>query len=237
MNPQIENAISHIEGRLRQIKSAMEELLSSLEMQEHALYPDMISKYSSLASEFSALQTALRKSALPAGNEDNGTFLKSHLMVPQRVSLDPDPYLQNISEGRLVSWNHEVVPVYLRTKLNPDVEADEQRIENERLSRQTSDHVNKQIGALNKHIESLSTRLTDQSRQNLDRHRENPAYSNDHTTVLVKAICRGVGIQPKSSMVASASASVDVNRLPSSGSSSNLPAERVSVPIVKLKQT
>ncbi|KAI1728777.1 mediator of RNA polymerase II transcription complex subunit 8 domain-containing protein [Ditylenchus destructor] len=234
MNPhteKIENAISHIEGRLRQIKSAMEELLSSLDMQEHASYPDMISKYSSLASEFSALQTALRKSALPAGNEDNGTYLKSHLMVPQR----------NVSEGRLVSWNHEVVPVYLRTKLNPDAEADEQRIENERLSRQTSEHVNKQIGALNKHIESLSTRLTDPSRQNLDRHRESPAYSNDHTTVLVKAICRGVGIQPKSNMVASASASaaasVDVNRLPNSGSSSNLPAERVSVPIVKLKQT
>uniref|UniRef100_A0A915E904 Uncharacterized protein n=1 Tax=Ditylenchus dipsaci TaxID=166011 RepID=A0A915E904_9BILA len=72
----VSQAISHIEGRLRQVKRTMEELLFSLEAQDQVSYPDMISKFSSLASEFSALQLAIKKSALPSGVEDNGNLLK-----------------------------------------------------------------------------------------------------------------------------------------------------------------
>uniref|UniRef100_A0A915D225 Mediator of RNA polymerase II transcription subunit 8 n=1 Tax=Ditylenchus dipsaci TaxID=166011 RepID=A0A915D225_9BILA len=156
----VSQAISHIEGRLRQVKRTMEELLFSLEAQDQVSYPDMISKFSSLARQW--------KSA------------KTHLIVPERVSMIPDTKLQNISEGRLISWNHEVIPVYLRTKLNPDVEEDERKIESER-SRQTWEHLSKQIAAFNKHIESLSTRLSESSRQSNDRQRERPAFSTDET--------------------------------------------------------
>lgn len=90
----VEMAISHIEGRLIQLKNTMEAMLASLDLQEQVLWPDMINQFSSLASEFSAIQAILKKSAIPSGAEDNGLLLKSHLIVPQRVSLEPDTYLQ-----------------------------------------------------------------------------------------------------------------------------------------------
>lgn len=66
-----------------------------LDLQDQVPYPDLINKFSSLASEFSGIQTALRRSGT-RGHEDFGHMLKMNLAVPQMVSMMPDPNLQVI---------------------------------------------------------------------------------------------------------------------------------------------
>ena len=44
--------------------------------------------------------------------------------------------LKETTEGRLASFNHNVVPILLRTKLKPEVEEDESNIERERTAKQ-----------------------------------------------------------------------------------------------------
>lgn len=90
----IEQPINHLETRIRQIKFTLEELLISLDLQDNVSYQDTINKYSALASDFSAIQTVLKKSALSVSAEDNSQLLKTNLMVPQQVSLLPDQELQ-----------------------------------------------------------------------------------------------------------------------------------------------
>ncbi|VDM96619.1 unnamed protein product [Thelazia callipaeda] len=117
-------AISHIESKALDIK-----ILN--------LYfrPDMLDKFSSLASAMTQLQFILKKSALPTGFEDFGFFLRTHVLVPHSLSNDVDHNLEECTSNRVHFWNHDAAPDYLRTKLTPEVEADEAHIDNEKNTR------------------------------------------------------------------------------------------------------
>lgn len=56
----------------------------------------MLDKYASLAHEFSQVELLMKKSAIPAGEDNNGMLFKSHLVVPQEITLDINPALQVI---------------------------------------------------------------------------------------------------------------------------------------------
>lgn len=90
----LEQPINYLESRIRQIKFTLEELLLSLDLQDKVSYQNIINKYSALASDFSTIQTALKKSAFSVSTEDHGQLLKTNLIVPQQVSLLPDQELQ-----------------------------------------------------------------------------------------------------------------------------------------------
>lgn len=54
----------------------------------------MLDKFSSLASAMTQLQSMLKKSALPSGTENYGNLLRTHLLVPHRLSNEIDANLQ-----------------------------------------------------------------------------------------------------------------------------------------------
>ncbi|KHN84309.1 Mediator of RNA polymerase II transcription subunit 8 [Toxocara canis] len=180
--------------------------------------PDMLDKFSSLASAMGQLQTVLRKSALPSGIEDFGKLLRKHLLVPHTLSNQIDPDLQQATQNRVHCWNHDVAPDYLRTKPNPEVEADEMQLDNEKNSR-TFDQVNKQIAAMNKHLESLLNSLADNARSQADAHVDVPIYNNQDTQKLVRAVINGEGLRPTRGGVSAENASQA-----GSTSASSLPA-------------
>lgn len=87
-------SITHIQQKAADIKQTLTQLLLMLDMQEKASWPEMLDKFSSLASAMSQLQMALRKSGLPSGVEDYGGLLRSCVIVPNRLSVEIDPFLQ-----------------------------------------------------------------------------------------------------------------------------------------------
>lgn len=189
----VKDLTTEIESKIQQVNNVVEDLLFSLEMQEQVNWPDMVQKFCSLSSMFTSLQNLLKKSGIDL--EDNLKLLKMTQLVPQVVSLEPDQTLQELTSGRLTSFNHNVVPIMLRTKLKPEVEEIESNLERERSAKQVD--VSKQIKSINAHIDMLCGKLGDFTKLHVADKREQPSFSNDETMKLVRAVCLGKGIQPK----------------------------------------
>lgn len=88
----------------------------------------------------------------------------------------------------------------MRTKLTPEVEADESHIDNEKNTR-TFDQVNKQILAMNKHIETLLTSMAENARSQAEIQQDIPTYNSQDTQKLVRAIVNGEGLRPSKTLV------------------------------------
>ncbi len=46
-----------------------------------------------------------------------------------------DRGLQQATEGRIASWNHDVLPEYLRTKFTQEMESEEQALDAEKITK------------------------------------------------------------------------------------------------------
>lgn len=191
----IVQATAHIEAKATEVKKTIEQLIFMLDLQDKVPWPEMLDKFSSLASGMTQLQSVLKKSALPSGGEDHGLLLRTHLLVPHLLSMDIDPALQEQTEKRLHFWNHDVCPDYLRTKLTPELETEEAQIDCEKNVR-GADVINKQITSMNKHADALLTNLTDSTRSQVDNRTDTPAYNDRDTQTLVRAVVNGESLRP-----------------------------------------
>lgn len=89
----IAQSVDNLEDKLRQIKATIQDTLVMLELQERVDFPDLMSQFASLSSDFSALQDMMKKSCVPSRAEDNAILMKSTLLVPTFISLDEDQKL------------------------------------------------------------------------------------------------------------------------------------------------
>ncbi|GMS84917.1 hypothetical protein PENTCL1PPCAC_30340, partial [Pristionchus entomophagus] len=190
----IDSAIRQIEQRAADAKGTIEELLYLLELQTKAPWPIMLDKMSSLGAEMAQLQSILHKTQTQ-GRDDSVQNLRTHLLVPQMLSMDLDPRLQEGTQNRVHSFHHDLVPDYLRTKADTVHEQEEQAIEADRHNRDTNMML-KQIIALNRNVESLVS-----GHQNADRVQNEASADNistfdgSETARLAKAVCSGFGLE------------------------------------------
>ena len=94
------------------------------------------------------------------------------------------------------SWNHETCPLFLRTKLPPDVEKEACDMEPEPTNSRLIDQAGKQIITMNKHLEMIISHMQDQLNKSTKVHEyRKPTFNPLHTDQLVRVVHNGEGIK------------------------------------------
>ncbi|KAI6196037.1 Mediator of RNA polymerase II transcription subunit 8 [Aphelenchoides besseyi] len=198
-DPGVLACINHLEQRLCEIKSTIRDLLVLLEQQERVNYPELLHNLFLLAESFSNIQEKIKKVLAPGGGafDENWTSLQTHLLVPNAVDMNESTQLLKETENRLTSWNHEVVPDYLRTQLAPRVLEQERSMEKEGQLSGSGEQLSKKVSTFNKNVDTITGdpfRLTVPPTA-VDA--QSSAILQEELQRFVRAIMKGEGVRPK----------------------------------------
>ncbi len=85
---------------------------------------------------------------------DKTPALRNLVLLPLKLSQDRDEELEKMTEGRVPAFNHEVVPNYLRTKAEPEVEERELQLK-QKAATIAPEQAQKQINSMNKLVNRI----------------------------------------------------------------------------------
>ncbi|XP_065834768.1 mediator of RNA polymerase II transcription subunit 8-like [Oscarella lobularis] len=114
--------LSSLVGRIQDIKGSLSSLMMKLE-KDQAQWPVLLDSFATLSGQVNMLLKQLKSDKAPA--------LHSRVVWPCNLSNKGDEELEKVTEGRIPVFHHEVVPDYLRTKLDLDLERQQQEMEAE----------------------------------------------------------------------------------------------------------
>lgn len=125
-------------------------------------------------------------------------YFKKYICLPLALSPDRDEELTKLTEGRISTFSHDLVPDYLRTKPDPDVEQRHMAFEN-RAANLLADSSQKQLTAMEKIINVALKNISREkeemeSKANLRAEIEKTSSIED-TYSLVAAISNGKGLK------------------------------------------
>ncbi|KAM7439437.1 mediator of RNA polymerase II transcription subunit 8 [Porites harrisoni] len=185
----LEVSLEAVSSRVQELKESIQAFLVKLE-HEQMNWPSILDNYALLSGQVNTLTKLLKNEKTPS--------LRNLVLLPLLVQQEVDPDIQKSTDGRVQAFNHEVVPDYLRTKYDPEIEDAEQRLETMATSIPT-DHAQKQIATLNELATNLIDHITS-ARE--DWEGEQSAASRSSSTVnpdlntLVAAVTFGKGLKP-----------------------------------------
>ncbi|XP_060577611.1 mediator of RNA polymerase II transcription subunit 8-like [Ruditapes philippinarum] len=144
---QLELSLESMIQRVSELKNSIGALIFKLEHEYETLnWPSLLDNFALLSGQLNSLSRVLKSDKMPS--------LKSQLILPIELSPEPCENLGKLTEGRVMMFNHEIAPNYLRTKLEPDVEEKTQQLTN-KAQQVTQDLATKQLNNLNKVTSNL----------------------------------------------------------------------------------
>lgn len=152
-------------------------------------WPDILDNFTSLCGQINTLMRYTRENRLQ--------FIENRVVLPLHLSPDRDEELAKLTENRVHMVNHEMVPDYLRTKPDPEIEELEKSLQM-RASTISPDVAVKQINAANRMVDHILemikkniTRADEMSKQTIKQ-----SHEASETNALLGAayLGRGLGI-------------------------------------------
>lgn len=116
-------ALDAMISRTQDLKNSIAAFIVKLEMEYETLqWPSVLNSFALLSGQLNTLMKVLRNDKTPP--------LRNRILLPLFLNPERDEDLAKLTENRIQFFNHEVVPDYLRTKPDPEVEATELQINN-----------------------------------------------------------------------------------------------------------
>uniref|UniRef100_A0A3Q4HL03 Mediator of RNA polymerase II transcription subunit 8 n=1 Tax=Neolamprologus brichardi TaxID=32507 RepID=A0A3Q4HL03_NEOBR len=214
---QLEASVESLISRVAHVKNALHSFIYKLENEyERLTWPSVLDNFALLSGQLNTINKLLR-------NEKTPSF-RNQVIIPLVLSPDRDEDLavsttadntfpllkkevvslsclftcsQKLTEQRVPVFSHEIVPDYLRTKPDPEVEEQEKTLSTE-AARIGPDVAQKQIQALNKIcttlLEKLSNPREDRDAESAAMRQSKPSFNPADTNALVSAVAFGKGL-------------------------------------------
>lgn len=112
---QLDAALEAITMRVNDLKNSIGSMLVKLEHEYETMnWPTFLDNFALMSGHLTTLSKML--------SHDKSPTLRNLTVLPLLLSPDRDEELLRLSEGRVPAFSHDLVPDYLRTKPEPDVE-------------------------------------------------------------------------------------------------------------------
>ncbi|ELU16221.1 hypothetical protein CAPTEDRAFT_226423 [Capitella teleta] len=139
---QMDATIDALIQRVGEIKTTIAQFIMKLEHEYTTMtWPNVLDNFALISGQINTLNRFLKNDKTPA--------LRNHILLPLVLAPEPDLELEKLTESRVRAFNHEVVPDYLRTKPEPDIEEKYGSVTSRSTSLST-DNLQKQVNTLNK---------------------------------------------------------------------------------------
>lgn len=139
---QLDISIEAVVTRLNELKNQLHSLLYKIEHENESLsWPTVLDNFALISGQFTAISKMLAPDKTPP--------LRNLTILPLLLSQDKDDELFQLTERRIPTFGHDLVPDYLRTKLEQDLEVKIQQFQN-KANQLTFETSQKQITAFNK---------------------------------------------------------------------------------------
>ncbi|XP_074610720.1 mediator of RNA polymerase II transcription subunit 8-like isoform X2 [Acropora palmata] len=185
----LEVSLEALSSRVQELKESIQAFLLKLE-HEQMNWPSVLDNYALLSGQVNTLTKLLKNEKTP--------FFRNLVLLPLLVQQDADPDIQKASDGRIQAFNHEVVPDYLRTKFDPEIEESERKLET-MATNIPPEQAQKQIDSLNELASNLNE-LIKNAREDWEGEQNeagrNSSTVNPDVNTLVAAVTFGKGLKP-----------------------------------------
>ncbi|KAL1458202.1 hypothetical protein WDU94_008369 [Cyamophila willieti] len=141
---QLEASLDSVLLKLNEIKSQLVAMLYKIDHERDSLqWPTFLDNFALLSGQFSAISKVLSHDKTPP--------IRNLTVLPLLLNPEREEELIRLTEGRVPAFTHDLVPDYLRTKPEPDVEHKLLQLEHKAASL-SYDAAQKQAATFNKVI-------------------------------------------------------------------------------------
>nr|XP_057929438.1 mediator of RNA polymerase II transcription subunit 8 isoform X1 [Doryrhamphus excisus] len=185
---QLEASLESLITQVAHVKNALHSFILKLEY-ERLTWPSVLDNFALLSGQLNTINKLLKSEKTPS--------FRNQVIIPLLLSQDRDDDLAKLTEQRVPVFSHEIVPDYLRTKPDPEVEEQEKQLSVE-AARIGPEAAQKQIQALNKLcsnlLEKLSNPRDDRDAESTAMRQNKASFSPADTNELVGAVAFGKGL-------------------------------------------
>lgn len=144
---QLESALDSIIQRVNDLKSSIASMIFKVENEYETLnWPTFLDNFALISGQLTSLTKVLSHDKCPT--------LRNLTVLPLLLSPERDEQLAQLTEGRVTTFAHDLVPDYLRTKLEPMAETKMLQLEHKAASL-TYENAQKQVAAYQKVVSQV----------------------------------------------------------------------------------
>nr|ACO11868.1 Mediator of RNA polymerase II transcription subunit 8 [Lepeophtheirus salmonis] len=178
--------------KLNEIKNSVGSLIRKLETDPNLNWESFLDSYSLVSGQLNSFLKFVKQERTPP--------LRKYATLPLILSPDKDEELLKLTENRVPSFSHDLVPDLLRTKPDPEVESKHSGFES-RANSIAVDQAAKQLAVIEK-ITNGTLKFIAREREEMEskahsRSEIEKTVSIDDTLSLVAAIGVGRGLKPQ----------------------------------------